>query len=113
MHNSYRLVKGRPRCTLLIHPQDANARQINEGDLVTVKTKVGEEQLPAEISEAIMPGVVSIPHGWGHNRAGTAMKIAERHAGISLNDLLDDQEVDELSGVSVINGIEVEVFKIK
>src|SRR6185369_12728727 len=71
MHNSKRLVKGKPLCTLLMHPKDAASRQINPEQKVWVQSRVGRIEIQVEISEEIMPGVVSIPHGWGHNRPGT------------------------------------------
>ncbi len=110
LHNSYRMVKGRPRCTMLMHPDDAQDRGIANGDTVVVKSRVGQEEIVAEISDEMMKGSISIPHGWGHNRPGTRMSIAEEHAGVSMNDLVDDMAVDALSGVSVINAVPVEVF---
>ncbi len=110
LHNSYRMVKGRERCTLLIHPFDADQRNIKNGDKVAVSSTVGTEQITAEVSEEMMRGSVSIPHGWGHNRSGIKMSIASEHAGTSMNDLVDDMVVDKLSGVSVINAVPVEVY---
>ena len=109
LHNSYRMVKGRERCTMLIHPVDASARNINHMDLVKVSSSVGVEVIKAEISDEIMQGVVSIPHGWGHNREGTQLKVANAHAGTSINDLIDEKDVDPLCGVAVINGTTVQV----
>lgn len=109
LHNSYRMVKGRNRCTLLIHPDDASERGIENGAKVTVSSRVGSEIIETEISDEIMKGVVSIPHGWGHHRSNTRLSIASNHAGVSINDLLDEEEVDSFSGVSVINGIPVDV----
>lgn len=111
MHNSERLVKGRPRCTLLMHPADAEARDIRPGQTVCVKSTIGELAIPVEITEAIRPGVVSMPHGWGHTRPGTQWHIAQQHAGVSLNDITDARLMDELSGTSVVNGIPVQVLK--
>jgi anaerobic selenocysteine-containing dehydrogenase len=107
LHNSYRLVKGKSRCTLMIHPEDALELNIQNEQLVEVSSRVGSVQLPAEITPAIMPGVVSIPHGFGHNKAGTRWKIAEAHAGVSMNDLCDELAIDELSGNAVLNGVPV------
>lgn len=107
LHNSYRMVKGRDRCTLLIHPNDATKHGIVDGQIVTVNSNVGEVSLKAEVSDEMMEGTVSIPHGWGHHREGIKMKIAQEHAGVSMNDLIDDALVDELSGVSIISGIPV------
>ncbi len=111
MHNSQRLVKGKERCTLLIHPKDALKRALSDGQIVGVKSRVGELRIPIAISEEIAEGVVSIPHGWGHGRAGIKLKVAEAHAGISVNDLTDHQLVDPLTGNAILNGVAVEVFK--
>lgn len=113
LHNSYRMVKGRDRCTMLIHPEDAAKRDIKDGDKVAVTSKVGTEYINAEVSDEMMRGSISIPHGWGHNRSGIKMNIAADHAGTSMNDLVDDMVVDKLSGVSVINAIPVDVALVK
>jgi anaerobic selenocysteine-containing dehydrogenase len=107
LHNSYRLVKGKSRCTLMLHPDDARALNIQNEQWVEVCSRVGKVELPAEITPSIMPGVVSIPHGFGHNKPGTRWKIAEAHAGVSVNDLCDEQAIDELSGNAVLNGVPV------
>ncbi len=109
MHNSQRLVKGRDRCTLLMHPKDAQERTLSNGDQVKVKSRIGEVAIAVEISEEIMEGVVSIPHGWGHHRKGIQLDIAEAHPGVSVNDLTDEQFIDELSGNAAVNGVPVEV----
>jgi anaerobic selenocysteine-containing dehydrogenase len=104
MHNSERLVKGRPRCTLLMNPSDAANRDIIAGQQVQVRSRVGSIAVPVEISEEMMRGVVSIPHGWGHDRSGVQMGVAEQHAGASINDLTDDQSIDTLCGTAAFNG---------
>lgn len=109
MHNSLRLVKGPDKCTLLIHPQDAASRSIQDQQEVEVISRVGKVKIKAEVSEEVMQGVVSIPHGWGHNRKGTQWKIAEEHAGVSINDLTDDQFIDPISGNAAFSGVKVEV----
>ena len=109
MHNSERLVKGPPRCTLLIHPEDAAVRGLVEGGSATVATVRGQITLPVEISDEVMPGVVSVPHGWGHVRRGTRQRVAAAHAGESINDILDPALTDELSGTSALTGQPVEV----
>jgi len=109
MHNSQRLVKGKGRCTLLIHPDDASKRALNPGDHAEVSVQGRDVVIPVEITEDIMPGVVSIPHGWGHHRSGTGQSVASSHAGVSINDLLDDALVDPVSGTSVLNGQAVDV----
>jgi len=113
MHNSHRLVKGPKRCTALIHPEDAEKRGISKGDIIKVKSRVGQVKLPAEITKTIARGVISIPHGWGHNREGTQISIAEEHAGVSLNDLTDEMLVEELTGVTILSAIPVEVTLVK
>jgi len=109
LHNSRRLVKGKPRCTLMLHPEDAAQRGISEGQQVRVSARVGSITIAAEITDTMMPGVVSIPHGWGHNSPGTQWSTAQEHAGVSVNDLTDEMAVDELSGNAVLNGVPVQL----
>jgi anaerobic selenocysteine-containing dehydrogenase len=109
MHNSRRLVKGKSRCTLMIHPADAADRGLEEGATAVVSSRAGEVHLPVEITEALMPGVVSIPHGWGHHRDGVGWSMAQAHAGVSVNDVTDEQRVDGLSGTAAFNGVPVKV----
>jgi anaerobic selenocysteine-containing dehydrogenase len=109
LHNSHRLVKGKPRCTLHMHPADADSRGISDGALVQVASRVGVVEVPVEITEDIRPGVVSLPHGWGHDRKGARLSVASRHAGASMNDLVDDRQIDVLTGTAVLNGTPVEV----
>ena len=104
MHNSERLVKGPERCTLLMHPNDAANRDIIDGQQVHVRSRVGSLEVPVEISEEMMPGVISIPHGWGHDRAGVQLGVAGQHAGASINDLTDDQAIDALCGTAAFSG---------
>jgi anaerobic selenocysteine-containing dehydrogenase len=109
MHNSERLVKGKPRHQLLMHPHDLAARGIADGALVRVRSRVGEVLVEVQASEAMMPGVVSLPHGWGHAREGVRLSVARNHAGVSINDLTDDRFLDEVSGNAALNGVPVEV----
>lgn len=109
MHNSERLVKGRDRCTLLMNPTDAAARNLTGGQQVQVSSRTGEIKIAVEISADMMPGVISIPHGWGHDRSGIQMSVAEQHAGASINDLTDDQAIDTLCGTAAFNGTWVSV----
>jgi anaerobic selenocysteine-containing dehydrogenase len=106
MHNIQPLVKGPDRCTLQIHPVDAGALGIAEGGSIKVTSKVGELVAPAE---DILPGVVSLPHGWGHGLDGTKSEVANAHAGVNSNILTDEGEVDAVSGNAVLNGIPVEL----
>jgi anaerobic selenocysteine-containing dehydrogenase len=109
MHNSQRLVKGKTQCTILMHPSDADRRQLVTGQNVRVRSRVGSIVLPVEVSEAMMPGVVSIPHGWGHDRPGNQLEVAQQNAGESINDLTDNQAVDALCGTAAFNGTLVTV----
>ncbi|MEN6669747.1 molybdopterin oxidoreductase family protein [Psychrobacter sp. B38] len=107
LHNSHRLVKGKPRCTLMLHPDTAQAYGIEDGQDVKVTSRVGSVVVAAEVTDELMPGVVSIPHGWGHGRSGVKQKIAQAHAGVSVNDLTDDTLIDTLSGNAAVNGVPV------
>jgi anaerobic selenocysteine-containing dehydrogenase len=109
MHNSQRLVKGKPQCTLLMHPTDAAQRDLKSGQKVKVQSRVGCVTLQVEISEEMMPGVVSIPHGWGHDRLGIQLDMAQQHAGASINDLTDNQTIDALCGTAAFSGTRVTV----
>jgi anaerobic selenocysteine-containing dehydrogenase len=109
MHNSERLLRGKPACTILMNPADAAHRKLKPGQDVSVRSSVGSVVVPIEISEEMMPGVVSIPHGWGHARAGVQLEVAEQHAGESINDLMDNANIDALCGTAAFNGTWVEV----
>ncbi len=109
LHNSRRLMKGPERCTLLIHPEDARARGIASGDRVRVSSSAGTVEVPAEVTEAIMPGAVSLPHGFGHGRAGVRLSVARARPGASINDLTRRDRFDPLSGNAAFSGTPVEV----
>ena len=111
MHNAERLVKGRDRCTLMIHPETAAKRGIINQEKVQIESRVGRIEISVEITEDIMPNVVSIPHGFGHARAGVQMDIANAHAGVSLNDLTDELLIDELTGNSAFSGVPVRILR--
>src|SRR5213079_673951 len=87
----------------------AAARGVVDGEVVELSTRAGSIEVPVEITDAIMPGVVSLPHGWGHGRPGVRMSVARAHAGASINDLTDDERVDALSGNASFSGVRVEV----
>lgn len=110
LHNSRRMVKGPERCTLLIHPDDAAQRGLDNGKEALVRSRSGEVRIQIETTDEMMRGVVSIPHGWGHHRPGMRLGIATAHAGVSVNDVTDDTLVDELSGNSALNGVPVTVI---
>ncbi len=107
MHNSERLVKGNNRCTLMIHPETASKFNIADKSDVKVMARAGSVILPAEITEDIMPNVVSIPHGYGHDKEGVQLDIAKKHAGVSINDLTDELLIDKLTGNAAFSGIPV------
>jgi len=107
LHNSQRLVKGRNRCTLMINAADAERAGILQGQSVRVTSRVGEVTAEAEITGALMPGVVSLPHGWGHNLQDTRLQVASSAGGVNCNLLTDDQQVDAVSGNAALNGVPV------
>jgi anaerobic selenocysteine-containing dehydrogenase len=111
MHNSHRLVKGKDRCLVFIHPDDAGSRQLQDGDMARVSSRVGSIRLPVAISDQMKPGVISIPHGWGHGAEGTRLGVAQQHPGVNTNLLTDHAFLDSLSGNAVLNGIPVALVK--
>ncbi len=111
LHNSERLMKGKNRCTLLINSADADELNLENNQLVKVSSRVGKVKLPCEITENIARGVVSIPHGYGHGREGVKLDIANNYAGVALNDLTDELEIDELTGNAALNGVRVRIEK--
>ena len=109
MHNVPSLVSGKDRCTLLIHPTDAARCDLEPGGSAHIRSKAGSAIAPVEVSDEMMPGVVSLPHGWGHDRPGAKLRVASEHAGVNNNLLASASEVDPLSGNQIVNGIPVEV----
>ncbi|MDE3735429.1 MULTISPECIES: molybdopterin oxidoreductase family protein [Pseudomonas] len=109
MHNYHRLVKGKPRHQLLMHPRDLEVRGLVDGQRVKVRSRVGMIEVEVGASLDMMPGVVSLPHGWGHARPGVRMGIASEQPGASANDLTDERQLDALSGNAALNGVPVEV----
>jgi anaerobic selenocysteine-containing dehydrogenase len=109
MHNSLRLVRGKDRCTLLMHPDDATRLGVANETNVAVVSRAGRIEAPLELSDEVMPGVVSLPHGWGHNRSGIELTVAREHPGVSVNDLTDESVVDRLCGNAVLSGVPVRV----
>jgi len=109
MHNSQRLVKGREACTLLMHPADATARGLATGTSVRLRSRVGEVTVRLEVSDEMAPGVVSLPHGWGHARQGVELRVARERAGVSINDVTDEARIDALSGNAAFSGTPVVV----
>jgi anaerobic selenocysteine-containing dehydrogenase len=112
LHNVSALMKGRDRCTLLMHPEDAASRGLTGGDTVCVRSSAGRIEVPVEVTDAIKPGVVSMPHGWGHGKPGTRMSVANGSPGVNTNILSPPTFLDEPSGNGALNGIPVTVTTI-
>jgi anaerobic selenocysteine-containing dehydrogenase len=112
MHNVDALVSGKDRCNLHMHPQDAARLQITEDAQVQVSSESGTLTVAVEINRDIRPGVVSLPHGWGHGATGTQTTVAAHHAGVNINLLSPGRLVDAASGNAVLNGIPVRVERV-
>jgi anaerobic selenocysteine-containing dehydrogenase len=107
MHNLPVLVKGKPRCTLQVHPLDAERCDVTDGEPAEVSSRTGAVVAEVEVTDAVMPGVVSLPHGWGHDAPGAQQRVAAEHAGANSNLLADELLLDAVSGNAVLNGIPV------
>ena len=113
MHNVPNLVRGKDRCTAHVHPDDAARLGLDDGGRVSVTSDRGTIEVPVEVTDAIMPGVVSIPHGWGHDDPEARLEVAAAHAGANSNVVADELAVDEPSGNAVLNGIPVELAPVR
>jgi anaerobic selenocysteine-containing dehydrogenase len=113
MHNVGHLVRGRDRCTAQVHPEDAERLGLVDGEPASVTSERGSIEVPVEVTDAIMPGVVSIPHGWGHDDPDARLSIAAAHPGANSNLLADECAVDALSGNAVLNGIPVQLAPVR
>ncbi|WP_286912783.1 MULTISPECIES: molybdopterin oxidoreductase family protein [unclassified Pseudomonas] len=109
MHNFHRLVKGKPRHQLLMHPQDLQQRHLQDGQQVRIRSRTGSLEVEVQASEEMMPGVVSLPHGFGHSRLGVQLEVAQAQPGVSANDLTDERLRDQVSGNAALNGVPVQV----
>ena len=109
LHNSPRLMQGRDRCTLLVHPDDAAPRGLATGALAEVASEAGSVTVPVEVTDTVRPGVVSLPHGWGHHRDGVCLRVAGQHPGASANNVTSERHLDTLSGNAAFNGVPVTV----
>ncbi|MET0660778.1 MAG: molybdopterin-dependent oxidoreductase [Steroidobacteraceae bacterium] len=112
LHNLHFLVKGKPRCTLLINPRDAERRGLVSGDTADVRTHIAAVEALVEVSDEVMPGVVSLPHGWGHGLPGTRQRVAKDHPGVNANSIIDELLLDEPSASTVLNGVPVQVTRL-
>ncbi len=113
MHNLPKLVSGPEGCTVLVHPDDAERLGVQDGTPATVTGPRGAVTLTAQVTDAMMPGVISIPHGWGHDLDGTRMAVAAAHAGVNVNLLGDDRRLEPLTGTAVLNGIPVTLAPVE
>jgi anaerobic selenocysteine-containing dehydrogenase len=113
MHNFPRLMRGRDRCTLLVNPADAARLGLDEGGRAVVRSRAGEVVVPVEVTDEIRPGAVSLPHGYGHGRPGTRLRVANAHAGVAANDVTDETLLDELSGTTRMNGVPVSIQPVE
>jgi anaerobic selenocysteine-containing dehydrogenase len=113
MHNVPTLVKGRDLCTLVMNSADAARLGLTTGSTARVTSRVGAVELSVEVTDDIAPGVVSIPHGWGHDLPGVELSVASGRGGVNTNRLTDDLVLDPLSGNAVLNGIPVEVVRTR
>ena len=110
MHNVPALAKGKNRCTLLVHPDDAAGYGLSAGADARIRSRVGEVVAPVEISDEMLPGVVSLPHGFGHDVPRARLSVAaELQPGVNSNILTDEQGLDALSGNAILNGIPIEL----
>jgi anaerobic selenocysteine-containing dehydrogenase len=113
MHNVQALVRGQNRCTLQMNPADAESRGLAEGDLAVIDARVGSVDAVVEVTDTLRPGVVSLPHGWGHDVEGTRAGVARSQPGANSNVLTDDEQIEQLSGTAILNGIPVRVARVE
>jgi anaerobic selenocysteine-containing dehydrogenase len=109
MHNLEPLIRGGNRCTVQVHPADATRLGLTDGGLASVTSRAGKLQVPVEVTDEVRPGVVSIPHGWGHDVDGSRTRVARANPGVNSNLVADETLLDVPSGTSVLNGIPVEI----
>jgi anaerobic selenocysteine-containing dehydrogenase len=107
MHNVAALVSGRERCVLYVHPDDAARYQVRDGELAILESRVHRGEVRVAVTDEMRPGVVSLPHGWGHAESAPWQKVAGSHAGVSINDWVDDAVVEPIIGQSILNGVPV------
>lgn len=113
LHNSWRLVSGKSPCVLFMHPDDARRLGFDDGQRVWVTSNRNRLEVPLRLTSEVMPGVVCMPYGWGHNREGVRMGVAAKVAGANYNDLVDEGEFDPISGASVLNGVRVRITALE
>jgi anaerobic selenocysteine-containing dehydrogenase len=102
-------VKGKPRHQLLMNPSDLRSRDLSDGQLVEISSAAGSISVEVASSNDMMPGVVSLPHGFGHGRPGAHLSVANQVAGVSVNDITDSDLTDPIAGTAALNGVPVKV----
>ena len=107
MHNVRAMVAGRERCVLYVHPDDAARIGADDGETIVLESRVHRGEVRVKITEEMRPGIVSLPHGWGHAASAPWQKVASAHAGVSVNDWTDDGDVESVVGQSILNGVPV------
>ena len=112
MHNLPVLAKGPSRCTLMVHPADAAKLGLADGDQAKVATRVSSLTTTVAVTDEVMQGVVSLPHGWGHNLAGSQLAVAGLRPGVNANLLTDDADLETLTGTAVLNGVPVTLHRV-
>ncbi len=112
MHNLPLLVSGPPRCTAHVHPVDAERLGLTDGAPARVRSRAGQIEVPVQVTDDVMPGVVSIPHGWGHDTPGAMLGVASGQPGANSNVLADELLLEPLSGTAILNGIPVELAPV-
>jgi anaerobic selenocysteine-containing dehydrogenase len=113
MHNVPALVAGRDRCVLYVHPEDARRAGLRDSEPAMLESRVHSGVVPVRVTDEVMPGVVSLPHGWGHATSAEWQSVAGTHAGISANDFTDDQHVESVVGQSILNGVPVRLRRVE
>jgi anaerobic selenocysteine-containing dehydrogenase len=107
MHNVPALVAGRERCVLLVHPRDAERSGVRDGEAAILESRVHRGEVVVRVTDDVRPGVVSLPHGWGHGPSAPWQRVAGAHPGVSVNDWTDDAVVEPVVGQSILNGVPV------
>ena len=113
MHNVPALVAGRDRCVLYVHPHDAQRAGLRDSEPAVLESRVHSGVVPVRVTDEVMPGVVSLPHGWGHAASAAWQSVAGAHAGVSANDFTDDQRVESVVGQSILNGVPVRLRRVE
>lgn len=111
MHNVPELVKGSEQCTLQVHPSDAERYGLVDGGLACVTSAAATLEARVQVTDAILPGVVSLPHGWGHDQPDIRLRVAAEHPGANVNRLVPDNAIDPLSGNAILNAVPVTVAR--